>query len=139
MIIIDTNVLSELMRPEPAQTVVAWLQDSGDAPLATTAVTVGEIIFGLERLASGRRRDDLQDRFARFVSSEDGLPVLAYDEAAARVFGEIAAHRERAGLAIHGNDLMIAATALRHGASVATRNTGDFAATGVELLNPWAP
>ena len=139
MIIIDTNVLSELMRPEPAQTVVAWLQDSGDAPLATTAVTVGEILFGLERLAAGRRRDDLQDRFARLVNSEDGLAVLSYDDTAARAFGEIAAQREHAGLAIHGDDLMIAATALRHGASVATRNTRDFAATGVELINPWAP
>ncbi len=138
MYLIDTNVLSEFMRPEPAPAVIRWLEDPGDEPLAITAITVGEILFGLERLPAGRRRDDLRERFVAVVEPGTGLSVLAYDDAAARAYGEIAAQRERAGLAIHNADLMIAAIAHLHAARVATRNTKDFDATGVVVVDPWA-
>ena len=134
MIVVDTNVLSEFMRPAPSGAVVRWLQDPGDAPLVTTAISVGEILFGLERLPAGRRRDHLRERF---VEPGLGLFVLSYDDAAARAFGLIAARRERAGLAVHNSDVMIAAIAHLHGARLATRNTRDFESTGVELVNPW--
>ena len=137
MIVIDTNVLSEFMRPAPATAVVRWLQDPGDAPLVTTAISVGEILFDLERLPAGRRREHLRERFVEFVEPAVGLSVLSYDDAAARAFGMIAAQRERAGLAVHNSDVMIAAIAHLHGARLATRNTRDFVATGVEVVNPW--
>ena len=137
MIVVDTNVVSEFMRPAPATALVRWLQDPGDAPLVTTAISIGEILFGLERLPAGRRRDHLRERFVGVVEPGIGLTVLPYDDAAARAFATIAAQREQAGLAVHNADVMIAAIAHVHGASIATRNTRDFELAGVELVNPW--
>ena len=137
MIVVDTNVLSEFMRPAPSGAVVRWLQDPGDAPLVITAISVGEILFGVERLPAGRRRDHLRERFVEIVEPGLGLFVLSNDDAAARAFGLIAARREGAGLAVHNSDVIIAAIAHLHGAHLATRNTRDFESTGVELVNPW--
>lgn len=137
MIVADTNVVSELMRVEPSPAVRAWVLTQGHHELRITAITVGEILYGIERLPRGRRKDTLQeaavDVFTRFT--EDVLP---FDAAAATVYPEIVDHRDRQGTPISGYDAQIAAICRANGASLATRNEKDFAGVGVELINPWS-
>jgi hypothetical protein len=137
VIVADTNVVSELMRVEPSPAVRAWVLTQGHHELRITAITVGEILYGIERLPRGRRKDTLQeaavDVFTRFT--EDVLP---FDAAAATVYPEIVDHRDRQGTPISGYDAQIAAICRANGASLATRNEKDFAGVGVELINPWS-
>lgn len=138
MIILDTNVLSELIRPAPAAEVKNWmLERTGEEPLATTAITIMEIEYGLARLPDGARRKDLEERFAALTGRQFEFAVLPFDEKAARLAGKLRSKREATGLHAHSADMMIAAIALIEGASLATRNVKDFTETGVELLNPW--
>ena len=134
MIILDTNVISELMKPTPDFSVRDWLAALGDEPLTTTAVGVAEIQFGLLRLPDGRRRAHLQARFEAFAGT---LGVLPLDEAAARETGRLRAMREAAGLPSQPSDMTIAGIAVSAGAALATRNTRDFGALPLELLDPW--
>ena len=138
MIVLDTNVTSELMRPAPSAVVRRWLRGQVASELCTTAITVAEIRYGLERLGDGRRKDRLvaaaDEIFTAF--SEDILP---FDANAAGHYGEIVVHRDRAGLPIDGVDAQIAAICRAHGAALATRNAKDFQETGVDVVNPWQP
>ena len=137
MIVLDTNVVSELMRPSPAPTVVAWLgQQARGSLTTTTAVTVAEIGFGLARSPAGRRDTQLQQVGVDVLAAFPGQ-VLALDAAAAALYGEIAAARERAGYPVDALDAQIAAICRSCAATLATRNTKDFVDTGVELLDPW--
>lgn len=136
MIVLDTNVVSELMRPSPAAEVVNWLRQQ-DASLATTAITVAEIRFGLALLPAGRRATELR-QLAHDVLAIFPAQVLPFDAAAAALYGDLAAGRERAGQPIDALDAQIAAICLRRAASLATRNAKDFEATGVDLLDPWS-
>ena len=138
MQIVDTNVLSELMRPAPAGEVAAWFERQPLARLAITAVTVGEILYGLDRLPDGRRQADLTARFVTVVRRAFSDRVLAFDDAAAAACARIRGDRERAGRPIGINDAMIAGIARSRGASVATRNLADFEHCGIALLDPWA-
>jgi len=137
MILLDTNVVSELMRKEPSPDVVAWVRAQRPRDLATTAVTVAEIRFGLARLPRGKRRSRLQgladDVFSRFA-----YQVLPFDVAAARPYASLVADRERRGRPINGFDAQIAAIALSRNATLATRNTKDFEGVGVSLIDPFA-
>jgi predicted nucleic acid-binding protein len=138
MIILDTNILSELIRPTPAPEVKNWLLErTDDEPLATTVITIMEIEYGLARLREGARRKDLEDRFAALTGRQFEFTVLPFDEKAARLAGKLRARRESMGLHAQSADMMIAAIALIEGASLATRNVKDFTETGVELINPW--
>lgn len=136
MIVLDTNVTSELMRPTPSPVVTAWLRSRVPAELYTTSITLAEILYGIERLPDGRRRDLLRSTatevFAAFAEH-----VLAFDAAAAAEYAQIASHRERAGAPIDGFDGQIAAISRLHGAALATRNTKDFRHLGIELIDPW--
>jgi len=134
VIILDTNVVSELMKPSPDVSVRGWLTAIGETPLTTTTVTVAEIQFGLRRLPEGRRKVDLQ---ARFDALAGALGVLPLDEPAARETGRLRAMREAAGLASHPSDMMIAGIAAAAGAPLATRNIKDFGALPIELFDPW--
>ncbi len=134
MIILDTNVVSELMKSAPDVSVRAWLAGLGDTPLTTTAVTVAEIEFGLRRLPDGRRKSDLQARFEAFAGA---LGILPLDEPAARETGRLRALREAAGLSSQPSDMMIAGIVAVAGAPLATRNVKDFTDLPIELLNPW--
>ena len=134
MIILDTNIVSELMKPAPDVAVRSWLADLGETPLTTTAITVAEIQYGLSRLPEGRRKADLQARFEAFAGA---LGVLPLDEPAARETGRLRAMREAAGLSSHPSDMMIAGIAAVAGAALATRNIKDFGALPIELLDPW--
>jgi hypothetical protein len=137
MFILDTNVVSELMRPFPEQAVLRWLQGQTLDQLAVTAVTVAEILYGLDRLPKGRRRTDLSHQFQLFLARGFTDRVLPFDERAARAYAELKGTRDRAGRPIAGYDAMIAAIAQVHGAEVATRNVKDFEGCSVAVLDPW--
>lgn len=136
MILLDSNVLSELMRTEPAQAVVSWVHAQQAATLCTSAVSVAEIRYGIERLPAGQRRTLLRtaadDVFSAFTDQ-----VLPFDATSARHYADIVVRRERSGAPISGFDAQIAAVCRTHRASLATRNTGDFADLGLDLVNPW--
>ena len=138
MIVLDTNVVSELMRPEPAPAVLAWIQRSSGYGLYTTAVTIAEIRYGIARLPEGRRRQSLHQAadeiFAAFPRQ-----VLPFDLASASAYADIVASREKQGNPISGFDAQIAAICRSQAASLATRNTRDFVDTGISLLDPWQP
>ena len=137
MIVADTNVVSELMRVEPSPAVRAWVLAQGQHELRITAITVAEILYGIERLPTGSRKDTLReaavDVFTRFT--EDVLP---FDATAATVYPGIVDHRDRQGTPISGYDAQIAAICRANDASLAIRNEKDFAGVGVELINPWS-
>lgn len=134
MIILDTNVISELMKPAPNLRVRHWLLSQDDTPLSTTAITIAEIEFGLRRLPGGRRRDELSALFENFA---DALAILPLDDRAAREAGRLRALREGAGLPSHPSDMLIAGIAAVAEAALATRNTKDFAGLPLRLVDPW--
>lgn len=134
MIIIDTNVISEMMRTEPDQKVVAWAATAGR--LHTTAITLAEVEYSIARLPAGRRRDQLMATAARVFADFDDV-IVAFDARAARQYGGIVAHREASGRPIATADALIAAICGSREASLATRNTSDFDGTGISLINPW--
>jgi predicted nucleic acid-binding protein len=138
MLILDTNVVSELMRPHPAQSVMQWLERQSSARLTLTAVTVAEIFYGLDLLPEGRRRHDLAGRFQAFLTRGFGNRVLPFDRGAAEAYARLRGGRKRAGRAIDGFDAMIAAIAQVHGAAIVTRNMPDFAGCGVPVIDPWS-
>lgn len=136
MIIVDTNVVSELMKKDPSPEVQGWLQGRDRRELKLTAITVAEVLYGIERLPRGKRKTEIRrgalEVFARFADE-----ILAFDAPAATVYAEIVDRRDRLGAPISGYDAQIAAICRTHGASLATRNTKDFESTGVEVINPW--
>lgn len=136
MIILDTNVLSELMRPVPDPAIGRWMLGLGDTPLATTAVTVSEIAYGLERLVDGRRKNNLVARFDQLIAAAGELTVLPFDEDAALVCGRYRALKEREGPHTPPSDMMIASIAGALGADIATRYTKDFAGLPMTVINP---
>ena len=138
MILLDTNVVSELMRPAPDPSVVAWLAGQESASLALSVVTVAEILYGLERLPEGRRRADLVARFHAFLDRGFGNAIHPVDLATAEQFAAIRAARDPAGRPMTSFDALIAATARVHDTVLATRNTGDFSGCGFDVVNPWA-
>lgn len=134
MIVIDTNIISEMMRDEPDQKVLAWTATVGQ--LHTTAITLCEIDYGIARLPNGRRKDRLTATAAR-VFADFGDVVLPFDVPAARRYAEIVVGRESAGRPVTTADAQIAAICESRGATLATRNIDDFDATGITLFNPW--
>ncbi|HLH99935.1 MAG TPA: type II toxin-antitoxin system VapC family toxin [Acidimicrobiales bacterium] len=134
MIIIDTNVISEMMRDQPDPRVLAWTAAAGR--LHTTAITLAEIEYGIARLADSRRRDQLAATAGRVFADFDEV-IVPFDARAARRYGSIVAGRERSGRPIAAADAQIAAICASRKARLATRNTGDFEATGISLIDPW--
>lgn len=138
MILLDTNVISELMRAAPDDAVGNWLTHLGDIPLATTAITVSEIAYGLERLADGKRKRDLWEKFETFIGDGGGLTIFPFDEEAALICGQFRVVRENTGQHAHASDMMIAGIAGALGASLATRNVKDFSGLPIQIIDPWA-
>lgn len=137
MIVLDTNVISEVFRPNPDGRVLAWLE-SLTGEVAITAVTLAELLAGLGRLPDGRRKSALSVSInAALQPYRETRAVLAFDGEAAAHYADVLVARERAGLPIGAADAQIAAICRAHGAACATRNTRDFAQTGVELIDPW--
>src|SRR5262245_763453 len=138
MIVLDTNVLSEAMKPLPSPQVMRWLRSQPALDLFVTAITLGEIFAGIELLASGKRRSAIEKAAeATFATDFDGH-ILPFDSEAAREFARIVADRRRLGRPISQPDAQIAAIARSRGAAIATRNAADFENCGIAVLNPWA-
>jgi predicted nucleic acid-binding protein len=136
MIVVDTTVTSEIMRPAPAGSVRAWLAEQPVRELYTTAITVAEIGYGIARLADGQRKELLAVAAAEVFSSFSDH-VLPFDDRAAAEYADVVLGRERAGTPISGFDAQIACICRSRGAVLATRNVKDFDNVGIELTNPW--
>ncbi len=136
MIVLDTNVVSELMRSVPAPAVVGWLRTRSPSELVTTAVTLAEVGYGIARLPEGHRKAQLEGA-AVAVFSVFPEQVLAFDAQAAQQYGDVVDRRERSGAPIDGFDAQIASICRAHDAALATRNVKDFADTGINVINPW--
>ena len=137
MILLDTNVVSALMRPEPDPLVIAWLDSQPSESIWTTSITVFEVRFGLEILATGRRRTMLEEAFAKAVAEDFEDRVVPFDEAAAQSAARIAAERRRLGRSMDMRDVQIAGIAEVRRAALATRNVRHFEELGLVLINPW--
>jgi predicted nucleic acid-binding protein len=136
MIVLDTNVVSEPMRPEPSPSVRDWLNEQPIETLYTTAVTLAAIHFGLARLPTGRRKDLLAQQFELISRTWQGR-VLPFDADAARQYAMIAVAAHQAGRGFPTPDGYIAAIAASHGFTVATRDVAPFGAGGLQVINPW--
>jgi predicted nucleic acid-binding protein len=137
VIVLDTNVLSEILRPVPEPKVLAWLDNQPRSSLFTTTVTRGEIFYGIRVLPPGQRRQRLWDATVAIFNEDFAGQVLNFDGDAADAYAEIAASRKSAGKPISQFDAMIVATTRSRGASLATRNGKDFVDCGVDIVDPW--
>ena len=137
MIVLDTNVLSELMKPAPADRVVRWVAAQPAASLYTTSVTQAEILHGILLLPAGKRRNALQAAAEAVFAKDLGGRVLPFGSEPARAYARIAAERQRAGHPVSQFDAQIAAIAHSVGAAIATRNVGDYEGCGIKVINPW--
>ena len=137
MIVLDTNVLSELMRQQPSDPVLAWADQLNSQEVAITAMNEAEILHGIARLRDAQRRQQLQQGWETLFGNVLQQPVLPFNSAAAQWFAALVSHREGLGRPISTADAVIAATALAHDGQLATRNTADFDAIGLRLINPW--
>lgn len=138
MILLDTNVVSALMRRDPEQVVIDWLDSQPSESIWTTSITVFEVKTGLHRLAAGRRRRDLEQAFDALLTQELEGRVQSFDTAAATAAGKIAAERQTAGRSVEIRDVQIAGIASARRAQLATRNTRHFTDLGIALLDPWS-
>ncbi len=138
MIIIDTNVVSEWFKPEPDAKVIGWLDSQIETDLYITAVTVGELIFGVFSLPSGRRAKRLQDEVSHIVNDVFHNRILPFDTTAAYFYGQGMAERRKEGVAVGVPDGQIASIArANNNATVATRDTAPFEAFRLNVVNPW--
>ncbi len=138
MILLDTNVISALMRRDPDARIVAWLDNQPAESVWTTSISVFEVRTGLELLEKGRRRKLLAQAFDEILADELEGRVQSFDHAAALVAGQIAAERQRGGMTVEIRDVQIAGIASVRRATLATRNTRHFEGLGVALVDPWS-
>ena len=138
MIILDTNILSEIMRSEPSEKVMEWLRVQPVLSLYITTITQTEILYGIALLPGGERRTNLHKTAIAMFREDFNGRILPFDPAAAEKFAEIASNRQHAGQPISQFDAQIAAIARSRGAGVATRNDRNFLNCGIEVVNPWS-
>lgn len=139
MIILDTDVLSELSRQDPSEQVMSWLDAQPARETATTAVTAAELRYGVARLPDGRRKTRLAEAVRGILDDDLAGRIEPFDAAATAHYAVIVAGRERTGRPISVADAQIAAICRKLRATLATRNTRDFGGTGIEVLDPWMP
>ncbi len=139
LIILDTNVVSELMQPQPSSVVLKWISQARkeNHQFRITTITLAELLYGIELLPEGKRRASLLAGAESMFDKVFAGRILLFDEQAARAFSRISAARRLRGRPISEFDAQIAAIALSLGAVLVTRNTADFEGCGVRLLNPW--
>ena len=138
MIVLDTNIVSELMRPDPDVSVVNWVAGQAAPHLFLSTISEAELRYGVEILPAGERRSRLLDEVDGMLQEDFAGRILPFDSAAAQAYALIAAARRAAGRPINHADCQIAAIARCRGASVSTRNVDDFEGSGIEVINPWA-
>jgi toxin FitB len=137
VIVLDTNVISELTKREPASGVILWLDALPASDVATTAITAAELLYGVERLPSGHRKAELATAIYDLLGDDFHGRILAFDERAAEKYADVVTARERLGRPIGVADAQIAAICRAADATLATRNTDDFSETETRLINPW--
>jgi hypothetical protein len=137
MIILDTNVVTELMRPAPEPRVLRWFSSQTAEDLHVTAVTMAEILYGIELISTSRRREVVRAGAEKMFGDVFADRILTFEDRAARAFAQIASSRRRQGKPMSEFDAQIAAITRVHGATLATRNPYVFEGCGVRLVNPW--
>jgi predicted nucleic acid-binding protein len=137
VVVLDTNVLSELMKAAPAESVVVWAASQSATSLYTTSITQAEILHGIMLLSAGKRRNAFEAAAQAMFNEDFAGRILPFGSDAAAPYARIAASRRRAGRPISHFDAQIAAIALSAGAGVATRNISDFDGCGIKVINPW--
>lgn len=137
MMVLDTNILSELMKANPAVAVLQWLDQQPINDLTVTAVTVAEILYGIGRLPAGKRQADLFTAAHKLFTEYFANRILPFDALAAGHYAELVCLRQRLGQPIAMADAQIAAICRHHQGKLATRNTKDFAGLDIALINPW--
>jgi predicted nucleic acid-binding protein len=137
MILLDTNMVSEVMRLEPSKKVLSWLDSHSDGGLLISSITIAEICYGLRILPVGQRRQGLETRFEQFVGEGFAGRIIHFDEAAARTYAEIMGLRKEKGRPMSIPDGQIAAIARVNRLNLATRNITDFEDCGIGLINPF--
>jgi toxin FitB len=135
--VLDTNVVSELIRPQPDAKLLHWISRRHASELFLAAVSLGEIVRGVTRLPDGPRRSRLEPWVSELLPRQFAGRILAFDQPAAVIWGELMGTADRAGRPRAAADAQIAATALRHEMTLVTRNTADFEGMIPALLNPW--
>lgn len=138
MNLLDTNVLSELMKSTPSDKVIEWIGSQPLTSLYISTITQAEILYGIRLLPDGKRKQGLQLATEKMFSEDFHERILPFDKDAAAFFAEIASHRKQTGRPISQFDAQIAAIARSRGAAVITRNDSDFSGCGVEVMNPWS-
>lgn len=136
MIILDTNVLSELLKAEPAPSVIASVSQQ-DEFQAVSAMSIAELWQGIGYLPEERRRESLDQTLRQWLSLQPPERVLPFNAVSAKHFGTVRATRRKLGRPISVQDAMIAATCLSYEATLFTRNVQDFEGTGIEIVDPW--
>jgi predicted nucleic acid-binding protein len=137
MIVLDSNVISELMRREPDQRVLGWIRRQNTAQLYLTALSAAEIRRGIALLPDGKRKRDLEQSFEDFLAKGFEQRILPFTTETSRVYAPIYRARVKAGLGVGELDLLIAAIAKQYQADLATRNLSDFEGCGIRIINPW--
>jgi len=137
--ILDTNVISEIMRPVPNRQVAAWFAETDAQQRQVTVITEAELLLGISLMPAGNRRNVYAAAIKRILTVEMRNAILPFESADAPFFADVMSARRRAGRPLKELDAQIAAIALRRGLPVATRNVRDFADCGVTLINPWDP
>ncbi len=135
--LLDTNVVSEWMKPRPSPAVVEWLATADEDRLFLSAVTLGELRYGVERLAKGQRRTQLENWLERDLIERFEGRLVAIDERVATAWGRLLAKADAAGKPMGAMDGFLAATSVIHSMTLVTRDVDDFAASGIRTLNPW--
>jgi hypothetical protein len=137
VIILDTNVICELIRPAPDPGVLTWLDSLPAEDTSITAITAAELLYGVRRLPDGRRKDELSGAVSALIDIDFRDRVEPFEVLAADQYADVVATRAQAGRPISSSDAQIAAMCRARNATLATRNTADFTGTGVNLINPW--
>lgn len=137
MTVLDTNVLSEILKPVPSRAVIDWLDSLPPVDCAITAITIAELLYGIGRLRHGKRRRELNEAVEQVFEHEFKDRILVFDAGAAVEYAGIVVDRESAGRPISMADAQIAAICRSRQCTLATRNTRDFSDTGLHVLNPW--
>jgi hypothetical protein len=137
MILIDTNVISEVMKTRPEPKVLAWIDSKDPFELGTCTIILAELLSGLDLMPVGSRQRQLREKAEYMCSALFADRIFDFDVSAARVFGTVLRLRASIGRPIDDMDALIAATALSKGVSLATRNIPDFEHCGIQLINPW--
>lgn len=136
-IVLDTNVLSELMKPQGSSVVRQWVAQQQTKNIFTTAITQAEILYGIALIPSGKRQNELSNTAQLMFAEDFAGRILSFDETAAIAFAKIAAERRRIGQPISQADAQIASICYVNKAAIATRNVSDFEGCGILIINPW--